>query len=78
MDRLRVMTATEQESLTAKRGEPLVVLAGVQKHFGSLHALKDIELTVTRGEVVVVDEDFGLRISEIVTDAAAELGAAAS
>jgi glutamate transport system ATP-binding protein len=26
----------------------------VQKHFGSLHALKDIELTVTRGEVVVV------------------------
>ena len=48
------MTATEHESLTAKRGEPLVVLTGVQKHFGSLHALKDIELTVTRGEVVVV------------------------
>jgi flagellar motor switch protein FliN len=33
---------------------------------------------IARGEVVVVDEDFGLRISEIVTDAAAELGAAAS
>ena len=31
---------------------------------------------IARGEVVVVDEDFGLRISEIVTDAAAELGAA--
>ena len=30
---------------------------------------------IARGEVVVVDEDFGLRISEIVTDAAAELGA---
>jgi flagellar motor switch protein FliN/FliY len=30
---------------------------------------------IARGEVVVVDEDFGLRISEIVTDAA-ELGAA--
>ncbi len=29
---------------------------------------------IARGEVVVVDEDFGLRISEIVTDAA-ELGA---
>ena len=27
---------------------------GVQKHFGQLHALKDIELTVKRGEVVVV------------------------
>ena len=30
---------------------------------------------IARGEVVVVDEDFGLRISEIVSDAAAELGA---
>jgi flagellar motor switch protein FliN/FliY len=30
---------------------------------------------IARGEVVVVDEDFGLRISEIVTDAATELGA---
>ncbi|MCV2489505.1 flagellar motor switch protein FliN [Geodermatophilus sp. YIM 151500] len=33
---------------------------------------------IARGEVVVVDEDFGLRISEIVTDAAAELGAASA
>jgi flagellar motor switch protein FliN/FliY len=34
---------------------------------------------IARGEVVVVDEDFGLRISEIVTDAAAaELGQSAS
>jgi glutamate transport system ATP-binding protein len=48
------MTSLEQEPRTAGRGEPLVVLEGVQKHFGSLHALKDIELTVTRGEVVVV------------------------
>ena len=30
---------------------------------------------IARGEVVVVDEDFGLRISEIITDAAAsEIG----
>lgn len=48
------MTTLEQEPRSAGRGEPLVVLAGVQKHFGALHALKDIELTVTRGEVVVV------------------------
>jgi flagellar motor switch protein FliN/FliY len=32
---------------------------------------------IARGEVVVVDEDFGLRISEIVTDAASEIGAQA-
>jgi glutamate transport system ATP-binding protein len=35
-------------------GEPLVVLAGVNKHFGDLHVLKDIDLDVARGEVVVV------------------------
>jgi glutamate transport system ATP-binding protein len=34
--------------------DPLVVLEGVNKHFGALHVLKDIDLTVDRGEVVVV------------------------
>ncbi|MCY4726777.1 amino acid ABC transporter ATP-binding protein [Nocardioides sp. STR2] len=48
------MTAQETGTVSAGRGEPLVVLDGVQKHFGQLHALKDIELTVKRGEVVVV------------------------
>ena len=48
------MTALEQEPRTAGRGEPLVVLSGVQKHFGQLHALRDIDLTVKRGEVVVI------------------------
>jgi glutamate transport system ATP-binding protein len=48
------MTAQETAPVSAGRGEPLVVLSRVQKHFGALHALKDIDLTVTRGEVVVV------------------------
>jgi glutamate transport system ATP-binding protein len=34
--------------------EPLVVLTGVNKHFGDLHVLRDIDLTVGSGEVVVV------------------------
>ncbi|MGX5680643.1 amino acid ABC transporter ATP-binding protein [Schumannella luteola] len=34
--------------------DPLVVLDRVNKHFGELHVLKDISLTVGRGEVVVV------------------------
>ncbi len=34
--------------------EPLVVLEGVNKHFGALHVLKDINLIVGKGEVVVV------------------------
>ncbi|MBO1753304.1 amino acid ABC transporter ATP-binding protein [Actinotalea sp. BY-33] len=35
-------------------GAPLVVLDKVNKHFGALHVLQDIDLTVHRGEVVVV------------------------
>ncbi|MGK9221427.1 MULTISPECIES: amino acid ABC transporter ATP-binding protein [unclassified Microbacterium] len=34
--------------------EPLVVIKDVQKHYGDFHALKDIDLTVDKGEVVVV------------------------
>ncbi|GAB3889862.1 amino acid ABC transporter ATP-binding protein [Microbispora bryophytorum] len=34
--------------------DPLVRLEGVNKHFGPLHVLKDIGLSVGRGEVVVV------------------------
>lgn len=34
--------------------EPLVVVSDVQKHYGQFQALKDIDLTVDRGEVVVV------------------------
>ncbi|MFC9327972.1 amino acid ABC transporter ATP-binding protein [Kitasatospora sp. NPDC057015] len=33
---------------------PLIELSGVNKHFGDLHVLQDIDLTVGRGEVVVV------------------------
>ena len=35
-------------------GEPLVVVESVQKHYGEFHALKDVNLTVDKGEVVVV------------------------
>ena len=47
------MGAAEAETQAAV-GEPLVVLSGVNKHFGTLHVLKDIDLTVHKGEVVVV------------------------
>jgi glutamate transport system ATP-binding protein len=33
---------------------PLVVLAGVNKHFGELHVLRGIDMQISRGEVVVV------------------------
>ncbi|WP_181018968.1 amino acid ABC transporter ATP-binding protein [Streptomyces roseicoloratus] len=34
--------------------DDLVVLSDVNKHFGALHVLQDIDLTIRRGEVVVV------------------------
>jgi glutamate transport system ATP-binding protein len=36
------------------KSEPLIVLKDVNKFFGSLHVLRDINLSVDRGEVVVV------------------------
>ena len=58
-----IETAENFESAPAARprarragraGKPLVVMEGVNKHFGDLHVLKDINLTVGEGEVVVV------------------------
>jgi glutamate transport system ATP-binding protein len=50
------MTVSEEASTAppAGSGQPLVRLAGVQKHFGNLHVLRDIDLDVAAGEVVVV------------------------
>jgi len=47
------MTASGPASETTT-GEPLVVLDGVNKWYGQLHVLKDINLTINKGEVVVV------------------------
>jgi glutamate transport system ATP-binding protein len=54
------MTAPEHDAapatsnISVRRGDPLVVIENVQKHYGDFHALKDIDLTVNRGEVIVV------------------------
>jgi glutamate transport system ATP-binding protein len=52
------MTVTSRgetgKDATSPSGEPLVVLDKVNKYFGDLHVLQDIDLTVHRGEVVVV------------------------
>ncbi|MGB3763774.1 MAG: ATP-binding cassette domain-containing protein, partial [Ornithinimicrobium sp.] len=42
------------QSSSAPPGTPLVVLENVNKHFGDLHVLQDINLTVHEREVVVV------------------------
>jgi glutamate transport system ATP-binding protein len=50
------MTNPDDGATPAPRasGGPLVVLERVNKHFGPLHVLRDVDLTVNRGEVVVV------------------------
>ncbi len=47
-------SAATQSSAVAQPGHPLVEMAHVEKHFGSLHVLKDINLSVDKGEVLVV------------------------
>ncbi len=37
-----------------QEANPLVVMEGVNKHYGDLHVLNDINLSVNRGEVVIV------------------------
>ncbi len=58
MEQLRLgsptMTAQDTTPVSARRGEPLVVLDHVDKWFGQLHVLQDITLSIARGEVVVV------------------------
>ena len=48
------MTVTQDAAPGQELGAPLVVLDGVQKWYGELHVLKDINVSVARGEVVVV------------------------
>lgn len=47
-------TTSSEAASPAGTGQPLVVLSAVNKYFGTLHVLQDINLSITRGEVVVV------------------------
>jgi glutamate transport system ATP-binding protein len=40
--------------LDSPTATPLVLIQGVNKYFGELHVLRDIDLSIARGEVVVV------------------------
>ncbi|HEU4467068.1 MAG TPA: amino acid ABC transporter ATP-binding protein [Agromyces sp.] len=46
--------APATSNISVRRGEPLVVVDHIDKHFGDLHVLNDINTVVNRGEVVVV------------------------
>ncbi|MDQ0987478.1 amino acid ABC transporter ATP-binding protein [Streptomyces sp. NPDC059698] len=48
------VSVTKAAEDAAPEANDLVVLSNVNKHFGALHVLQDIDLTIARGEVVVV------------------------
>ncbi|ALM54849.1 amino acid ABC transporter ATP-binding protein [Halomonas huangheensis] len=49
MNDIKLDTSAQQAS-----GEPIVQMRSLNKHFGSLHVLQNIDLEVAQGEVVVV------------------------
>ncbi|MEW1634590.1 amino acid ABC transporter ATP-binding protein [Streptomyces sp. NPDC093801] len=48
------VSVAEDAQDAAGAADGLVVLSNVNKHFGALHVLQDIDLSIARGEVVVV------------------------
>ena len=49
------MTQNDKKEYTNLNGaHPMIELRHVEKHFGQLHVLKDINLSVSKGEVVVI------------------------
>jgi glutamate transport system ATP-binding protein len=48
------ISTTDSPPAAPPTHRPLVVLEKVNKHFGNLHVLKDIDLTIGEGEVVVI------------------------
>ena len=51
---MTVSEAATSDTPPSRGGDALVVLEHVDKHFGDLHVLKDINISIGRGEVVVV------------------------
>ena len=48
------MALEQKKSGPDSTGTPVIELKHINKHFGSLHVLKDISLSVNKGEVVVI------------------------
>ena len=45
----------------------MIKFTDVNKWFGTNHVLQNINLDVAQGEVVVVNDKFGIRLTDIIT-----------
>ena len=53
--------------MSARNGDILIEVKDLHKVFlEKLHALNGITTTIRKGEVVVIEESFGVRITEII------------
>ena len=46
--------------------ETLIKVEGLEKAFGKVEVLKGINIDIKKGEVVVIGEAFGIRITDVI------------
>ena len=44
----------------------MIKIENLHKSFGDLHVLKGVNFQAEKGEVVVIEESFGVRVTEII------------
>jgi D-xylose transport system ATP-binding protein len=66
MEEDQAMTATAQEQPAAATGTPVLSLRGINKRFGAVRALSDVDFDVNMGEVVALVGDNGAGKSTLV------------
>ena len=48
--------------------EKVIEVKGLEKSFDDIEVLKGIDIDIHKGEVVVIEESFGIRVTEIIKE----------
>jgi D-xylose transport system ATP-binding protein len=68
------MTATQTEPAPADVGQPILSLRGIEKSFGAVHVLRDVDLDVRLGQVTALVGDNGAGKSTLIKGVAGIYG----